>query len=117
MDAAKVILENYDSLVREAIYIVSRDYPNFQDPRGFQVELTRFLRVIQYCLVVGGTGPLDELLIAGQREVFSALGIPREPYIAAMSYMRNSSPITQAMAPLARAEFVRYIDYLIASLA
>jgi hypothetical protein len=117
LDAAEVIAECYTSLVSEAIIRVSNDYPDFKDPRGFENELTNYLRVIQYCFVIGGTGPLDELVIAGQREVFVAFGISRSPYIAALTYMKNSSLITQTMSPRAQSTFALYVNYLISALS
>ena len=32
-------------------------------------DFVHYLRLINYCLVTGGTGPLDELAINGQKEV------------------------------------------------
>ena len=36
-------------------------------------DVKHYMRLVNYCLVVGGTGPLDEWGIAGQREVYRSL--------------------------------------------
>ena len=44
-------------------------------------DLGHYMRLINYCLVVGGTGPLDEWGIAGAREVYRSLSLPTGPYV------------------------------------
>ena len=62
-------------------------------------DLGHYLRLINYCLVVGGTGPLDEWGIAGAREVYRTLGLPTGPYVEALTYTRDRACAPRDMSP------------------
>ncbi len=78
-------------------------------------DIKHYLRLIQYSLVVGGTGPLDEWGIAGQREVYRALGLPTAPYVEALSFARNRGCAPRDMSPQALTEYNALLDYTINS--
>ena len=72
---------------------------------------------MQYCLVVGGTGPLDEWGIAGGREVYRALNLPTAPYVEALSFARNRGCAPRDMSSQALTEYNALLDYTINSLS
>ncbi|MFL0782353.1 MAG: class 1 C-phycoerythrin subunit alpha [Prochlorococcus sp.] len=80
-------------------------------------DLGHYLRLINYCLIVGGTGPLDEWGIAGAREVFRSLALPTSAYVEALTYTRNRGCAPRDMSPQALNEYKSYIDYLINALS
>jgi phycoerythrin alpha chain len=80
-------------------------------------DLGHYLRLINYCLVVGGTGPLDEWGIAGAREVYRSLGLPTGPYVEALTYTRDRACAPRDMGPQALNEFKSYLDYVINALS
>jgi len=97
LEAAEKLASNHEAVVKEAVDAV---YAEFPDGVSKNVDATirkdkclrdvdHYLRLINYCLVVGGTGPLDEWGINGAREVYRAQGINTAAYIAAFSKVRD----------------------------
>ena len=127
MEAAEKINSGIDAVAREAYDACFKKYSflNQQGEAGDTQErkdkcmrdLKHYLRLIQYCLLVGGTGPLDEWGVAGAREVYRALNIPTAPYVAAMAYTRDRACSPRDMSPQALVEFRSLIDYVINSLS
>ena len=80
-------------------------------------DIHHYLRLINYCLVTGGTGPLDEWGIAGMREIIRAQQLPTIAYVESFSYIRDNLNIPNDMGQQAAAEFKTLLDYLINALA
>tara|TARA_B100000700_G_scaffold331618_1_gene466152 strand:+ start:9221 stop:9688 length:468 start_codon:yes stop_codon:yes gene_type:complete len=80
-------------------------------------DIHHYLRLINYCLVVGGTGPLDEWGIAGMREVIRIQGLPTLAYIEAFTFIRDKTLINKNINQQSLAEFKGMLDYLINSLS
>jgi phycoerythrin alpha chain len=80
-------------------------------------DIRHYLRLINYCLVVGTTWPLDEWGIAGQREVYRAFYLPTAPYVAALSYFKENIIAPRDLSEEALVQFQIYLDYLISSLS
>ncbi len=80
-------------------------------------DIHHYLRLINYCLVTGGTGPLDEWGIAGMREVIRAQLLPTAAYIEAFTYIRDNLDVPGDMGQQAAAEFKNLLDYLMNALA
>ncbi len=80
-------------------------------------DINHYLRLINYCLVTGGTGPLDEWGIAGMREVIRIQRLPTAAYIEAFTYMRDKVNVPEEMSQQAATEFKSLLDYLINALA
>jgi phycoerythrin alpha chain len=80
-------------------------------------DIKHYLRLINYCLVVGGTGPLDEWGIAGVREVYRSLNLPTAPYVSAMQFIRDRAYASSKMSPQALREFCALLDYVIDALS
>ena len=75
------------------------------------------MRLVNYSLVVGGTGPLDEWGIAGAREVYRALSLPASAYIAAFTFSRDRLCVPRDMSAQAGVEYSGALDYIINSLS
>lgn len=120
-------LNNVDSVAKEAYDAAIKKYPylnNDGEANSTQVkkdkclrDIKHYMRLIQYSLVVGGTGPLDEWGIAGGREVYRALELPTAPYVEALRFARNRGCAPRDMSAQALVEYNALIDYLINSLS
>jgi phycoerythrin alpha chain len=127
LEAAEKLSENLDNVAKEAYDACIKRYSYLNNPGEanstdtFKAKCHRdikhYLRLIQYCLVVGGTGPLDEWGIAGQREVYRALGLPTAPYVEALSFARNRGCAPRDMSAQALTEYNALLDYAINALS
>ncbi|MGK7909707.1 MAG: bleomycin hydrolase [Synechococcus sp.] len=127
MEAAEKLGSNLDAVAKEAYDACIAKYPYLNDAGEanstdtFKAKCARdikhYMRLIQYCLVVGGTGPLDEWGIAGQKEVYSTLSLPTAPYVAALTFARNRGCTPRDMSQQALTEYNSLLDYAINSLS
>ena len=121
MEAAEKLAGNYDRVAQEAVDAIYAKFPNGSGrdiDAGTQKEkckrdIVHYLRLINYCLVVGGTGPLDEWGIAGSREVYKALGIDAATYITGLAFLRDRGCAPRDMSAQALVEYRNYLDYVI----
>ncbi len=114
-----VAQEAYDACIKKYSYLNDSGQANSNDTfKGKCLrDVKHYMRLINYCLVVGGTGPLDEWGIAGQREVYRALNLPTAPYVEALSFARNRGCAPRDMSAQALVEYNALIDYVINSLS
>ena len=127
MEAAEKLAGNIDNVAREAYDACIKKYSYLNNPgeansnQTFKDKCLRdikhYLRLINYSLVVGGTGPLDEWGISGQREVYRALSLPTAPYVEALSFARNRGCAPRDMSAQALLEYNALLDYVINSLS
>ncbi|NEO43538.1 MAG: bleomycin hydrolase [Moorea sp. SIO4A3] len=125
MEAADKLAGNYDAVAQEAVDAIYKKFPNGSGrdiDAGTQKEkckrdIVHYLRLINYCLVVGGTGPLDEWGIAGAREVYKALGIDAATYVTGLTFLRDRGCAPRDMSPQALVEYRGYLDYVINSMS
>ena len=125
MEAAEKLASNYDAVAQEAVNAIYSKYPNGQGrgiDAGVQKEkckrdIVHYLRLINYCLVVGGTGPLDEWGINGAREVYKSLGIGTDTYVCGLTFLRDRGCAPRDMSAQALTEYKTYLGYLINSMS
>ena len=127
LEAAEKLAGNLDNVAKEAYDACIAKYPYLNNEGEanstdtFKAKCLRdikhYMRLISYSLVVGGTGPLDEWGIAGQREVYRALNLPTAPYVAALSFARNRGCAPRDMSQQALTEYNAMLDYVINSLS
>jgi phycoerythrin alpha chain len=125
MEAAEKLANNIDQVAQEAYDAAIKKY-SFLNEEGEANstdtykskclrDIKHYMRLINYCLVVGGTGPLDEWGIAGQREVYRSLNLPTAPYVEALLFARNRGCAPRDMSSQALNEYNRLLDYVINS--
>lgn len=83
LEAAEKLASNHEAVVKEAGDACFAKYSYLKNPgeAGDSQEkvnkcyrdVDHYMRLVNYCLVVGGTGPVDEWGIAGAREVYRTL--------------------------------------------
>ena len=114
-----VAKEGYDACIQKYSYLNNDGEANSTDTFKSKCmrDVKHYMRLISYSLVVGGTGPLDEWGIAGQREVYRALNLPTAPYVAALSFARNRGCAPRDMSAQALTEYNALLDYVINSLS
>jgi len=125
LEAAKALTSNQATLVKEAVQAVFRKFPYLTQPGEmgfgdvFQAKCARdvgyYLRFITYCLVAGGTGPLDDYLVAGLREVNRSFNLSPSWYIEALKTMKAKA--NSMLSGQAANEAGIYFDYAINALS
>ena len=118
LEAAEKLATGIDKVTADAVEAVYRNgtYEQANKDKCFR-DINHYLRLINYCLVTGGTGPLDEWGISGMREVIRAQMLPTAAYIEAFAHIRDRVCVPRDMNQQAATEFKALLDYLINALS
>jgi phycoerythrocyanin alpha chain len=125
LEAARAFANNGEAWSEAAAKHVYNKFPYTTTMEGSQYastsegkakcvrDISHYLRTISYCCVVGGTGPLDEYVIAGVKEFNAALGLSPSWYVAALEFVRDNHGLSGDAA----GEANNYLNYAINALS
>ena len=107
-ESSDACFNNYYSLVKSSESEEQNDIL-----QQYYQDLGNYIRLINYCLIVGDTDPLYQWGINGIKELYDSLDIPIKPLIEGVKDAKNYLCNFNIFLTNLTAELRKYFDYLI----